>query len=245
MNIIGIIPARYASTRFPAKALAMINGKSMIQYVFERASQAKSLSDVIIATDNELIADNVLGFGGKVIMTNPNHPSGTDRVYEAVSKLENQPDVVINIQGDEPFIDPAVIDALAEAFNDSQVEIASMTNRINNAKDIFDPNIVKVVIDARGKALYFSRNPIPYARNIPNSDWITSASYFKHIGIYGYRTDILKQIVQLPVSSLEKAESLEQLRWLEAGYYIRMIITEYESFGIDTKEDLEKALKNL
>lgn len=242
MSILGIIPARYASTRFPAKALADIGGKSMIQRVYEQALQATTLTAVWIATDHPLIAEHVKQFGGKVCMTADTHPSGTDRCFEALQKIGGSFDYVINIQGDEPFIQPQQIDILAACL-DSETELATLVKRFADPDALFNPNTAKAVLNTRAEALYFSRHPIPFLRGVEKSQWLEKHSYYQHIGIYAYRTDVLAKITQLPPSSLEKAESLEQLRWLENGFRIKTAFTEYESLGIDTPEDLEAALR--
>lgn len=245
MKIIAIIPSRYASTRFPAKSLAMIHGESMIQRVYNQALKAKLLSDVIIATDHADIENHVKSFGGKVVMTDPNHPSGTDRIFEALEKTGSRFDAVINIQGDEPFIHPEVIDSLAKSFQKPDVQIATMANPIKNEADLFNPNVVKIVLNANNFALYFSRSPIPFNRNLSKNQWVESETYYRHLGIYGYRTAVLRKIISLPLSRLEKIESLEQLRWLENGFSIKVEITPYESVGIDTPEDLAAILENI
>lgn len=243
MIILGIIPARYASTRFPAKALVNIGGKTMIQRVVEQARQAASLSHVIVATDDERIRAHVADFGGNVVMTSVNHQSGTDRCQEAVQQLGLSADYVVNIQGDEPFIQSRQIDLLASVL-DGVTELATLVKAIDNPQTLFDPNAPKVVLSATGEALYFSRHPIPYLRGKPADTWLNAHTYYKHIGLYAYRTDVLAQLTQLPPSSLEQAESLEQLRWLENGYRIRTVITDLDSHGIDTPEDLERALSS-
>jgi len=243
MKILGIIPARYASTRFPGKSLALIGNKSVIQRVYEQASFSKMLDKIVVATDNILIEDHVKSFGGNVVMTSVNHQSGTDRVYEAYTILNECFDAVINIQGDEPFINPIQINELAQVFNNVNVEIATMAKKISDVSDIFNQNTVKVVFDNQNKALYFSRSAIPYVRNIENIDWIKSVDFYKHIGIYAFRTEIIKELVILPQSKFEIAESLEQLRWLESGYKIQVVETAFENIGIDTYNDLIKANK--
>ncbi|MCC9168396.1 3-deoxy-manno-octulosonate cytidylyltransferase [Pontibacter harenae] len=240
MDILGIIPARYASTRFPGKPLVDIQGKSMIQRVYEQAKQAQSLAEVLVATDDERILNHVQGFGGKAILTAEHHQSGTDRCYEAL-RLHGHPfSHVINIQGDEPFIKPEQIDLLASCLKNSDAQLATLIKKVNNAEELFNPNSPKVVVNKANEAIYFSRQPIPYCRNIPNDIWHQQHTYYKHIGIYAYRTDVLEQITQLPPSPLELAESLEQLRWIENGFRILTAVTEFETFGIDTPEDLEK-----
>jgi 3-deoxy-manno-octulosonate cytidylyltransferase (CMP-KDO synthetase) len=245
MKILGIIPARYASTRFPGKPLTLIDGKPMIWHVYERAIKAKSLTDVYVATDDKRIEDTVLGFGGKVIMTSDKARSGTDRCMEAFEILEHQGkwfDVVINIQGDEPYIHPEQIDLTASCFSDPNVNIATLAIKLKSEEELFNPNIIRVVFDVHKNALYFSRNPIPYVRNFEKKDWLEKHSYFKHIGIYAYRSTTLRQITMLETSRLENAESLEQLRWLENGYPIHVEITEFESIAVDTPDDLLKFL---
>lgn len=243
MKILGIVPARYASTRFPAKALADIAGKSMIRRVYEQCQKTSSLSRVIVATDHDLIYGHVKDFGGDVMMTSAEHQSGTDRCYETYSALNEPFDFVINIQGDEPFIQPEQIDLLASCLNAAETQLATLVKKITDGETLFNPNIPKVIFNKENLALYFSRQTIPYLRGCAPEEWLLKHQYYKHIGIYAYRTDILKEIASLQPSSLEKAESLEQLRWLENGYSIRVAITEYETQGIDTPEDLEKALR--
>jgi len=238
-KILGIIPARYASTRFPAKPLADIGGKTMIQRVYDQVRKCGSIQKVVVATDNKEIYNKVESFGGIAIMTKESHQSGTDRCHEALDKLNEDYDYVVNIQGDEPFINPKQITELTNQL-DGVSEIATLIKEIDKEDDIFNPNIVKVVKSKRDNGLYFSRSPIPYQRNTQKRDWLKNQKYYKHIGIYAYRTDILNQITKLPVSELEKAESLEQLRWLENGFTIKTAKTEYQSIGIDTPEDLEK-----
>jgi 3-deoxy-manno-octulosonate cytidylyltransferase (CMP-KDO synthetase) len=241
--VAGIIPARYASTRFPGKPLAMLGDRTMIQRVYEQA--LKSLKIVYVATDDERIREVVLNFGGKVIMTSPEHNSGTDRCSEAVTKIESENgvkiDVVINIQGDEPFIKPGQIDLLVSCFSDESVEIATLICRIEAIDDILNNNQIKTVISVKGDALYFSRATIPYLRDYELSEWMYKHSFYKHLGIYAYKTDTLKKLTSLNISSLEIAESLEQNRWLENGYRIRTALTDWDSIGIDTPEDLERA----
>lgn len=239
----GIIPARYASTRFPGKPLADIGGKPMILRVYERAS--RSLDLVYVATDDQRIFDVVRDFGGNVIMTSDKHTSGTDRCAEAVSKICSEEgkeiDIVVNIQGDEPFIRPEQIDLIKTCFSDSSVEIATLVRKTGQDEDIFNPNHPKVVLDASGNAIYFSRAAIPYIRDAEMSEWSLKHTYYKHIGLYAYKTGILAKITSLPRGSLEVAESLEQNRWLENGYRIRTAVSMWESICIDTPSDLEKA----
>ncbi|WP_266205011.1 3-deoxy-manno-octulosonate cytidylyltransferase [Pontibacter kalidii] len=243
MEVLGIIPARYASTRFPGKPLTDIKGKSMIQRVYEQAKKS-SLSEVLVATDDARILEHVQGFGGNAVMTGSQHQSGTDRCFEAY-KLHNQPyEYIINIQGDEPFIHPKQIDLVARCFERPQTQLATLVKKVETAEELFNVNAPKVVLNQAKEALYFSRQPIPYCRNVPNDIWHKQHTYYKHIGIYGYRADILEQITQLPPSTLELAESLEQLRWLEHGFRITTALTHHETIGIDTPEDLERVMNN-
>jgi 3-deoxy-manno-octulosonate cytidylyltransferase (CMP-KDO synthetase) len=239
-KILGIIPARYASTRFPGKPLTIIGGKSMIRRVYEQASCAVSLSSVIVATDDERIRQHVLDFGGKVVMTSSDHPSGTDRCYEAMQLAGESFDIVVNIQGDEPFIHPKQIDLVASCFSEKQVQIATLVKKINGYDELTNPNIPKVALGENRNALLFSRQTIPYLRGVEPSSWLDHYTFYKHIGIYAYRAETLAEITSLNASSLEKAESLEQLRWLENGYKIKVEITDFESVAIDTPEDLKK-----
>jgi len=243
LRFAGIIPARYASSRFPGKPLVLLGNKPMIQRVYEQA--AKSLTVVWVATDDRRIFDTVTDFGGNVIMTSPAHPSGTDRCAEAIERILNKTggkiDVVINIQGDEPFIKPEQITLLMECYNDETVEIATLVRKVEPGEDIFNPNQPKVILDMKGNAIYFSRAAIPYLRDTEMSLWSNKHTYYKHIGMYAYRTETLKKITLLQRSSLEISESLEQNRWLENGYRIRTAVTNWESVGIDTPADLEKA----
>lgn len=244
MKIIGIIPARYASTRFPGKPLKEIDGKSVIQRVVEQCKKSKSLDDVVVATDDSRILQHVESFGAKAIMTRSNHESGTDRCAEVMDELKawDSYDFVINIQGDEPFIEPKLIDELATSL-DFKIEIGTAVKRISSLEELTNPNVVKAVLTMRRQALYFSRQVIPFVRDVAKENWLTNAEFFKHIGIYAFRTDILKQIVKLPPNVLERTEKLEQLRWLGYGYKIQAVATDYESIGIDTPKDLENATK--
>lgn len=242
MKFIGIIPARYASTRFPGKPLAMLDGKTIIQRVYEQTS--KVLEDVCVATDDERIFNAVEGFGGKAVMTSPDHKSGTDRIEEAVKKTGGDFDVVINIQGDEPFIHPTQIETVCRCFEDADTQIATLGKPFTGKqdfKDLENPNSPKLITDNNGYAMYFSRSIIPYIRNVEKGEWIGKFPFLKHIGLYAYRTKVLEEITRLPQSSLEIAESLEQLRWLQNGYRIKVGLTDVETIGIDTPEDLEKA----
>lgn len=242
MKFVGIIPARYASTRFPGKPLAILGGKPVIQRVYEQVS--KVLENVYVATDDNRIRDAVEAFGGKVIMTSPNHKSGTDRIEEAVSKIEESFDVVINIQGDEPFIHESQIKTVCSCFDDPATMIATLARPFTSQadfKDIENPNSPKLVCDNNGFAMYFSRSIIPYIRGKKPSEWTSEYGYLKHIGLYAYRRNVLSEITKLPQSTLELAESLEQLRWLQNGYRIKVGLTDIETIGIDTPEDLSKA----
>jgi 3-deoxy-manno-octulosonate cytidylyltransferase (CMP-KDO synthetase) len=241
MKILGIIPARYASTRFPGKPLVDIAGKSMIQRVYEQAKKCIHLNEVIVATDDSRIFDHVAGFGGMAIITSSEHQSGTDRCAEVAQKHPDY-DVVVNIQGDEPFIDPEQISKLISCFNDAGTQIATLIKKVMTEQELHNTNSPKVIINKHSEAIYFSRSPLPHIRGQAPENWLQHFTYSKHIGIYGYRADILQQITKLPVSSLEKAESLEQLRWIENGYKIKVAETELETYAIDTPEDLEKLL---
>lgn len=242
LNIAGIVPARFASSRFPGKPLAFIGGKPMIRLVYEQAR--KALETVYVATDDKRIYDAVSEFGGKVIMTASTHMSGTDRCAEAADHIRSEGymvDVVINIQGDEPFIKPEQISMLADCFNEANVVIATLVRKTRRDEDLFDPNQVKAILDKDGYALYFSRAAIPYQRGVDANEWASKHTYYKHIGLYAYRYETLKKLTRLPQGGLEIAESLEQNRWLENGYRIKTALTAWENIGIDTPEDLEKA----
>jgi len=237
LSILGVIPARYASSRFPGKALVSIQGKTMLQHVWERASQARYLTSLVIATDDERIRAAAESFRARVVMTRSDHASGTDRAAEAASA--SQARIVVNIQGDEPMLDPAAIDsAVLGLLEDDDVPMSTLKKRIEDPAEISDPNVVKVVTDHHGNALFFSRSPIPYVREAGQSG--ASVAYFKHIGLYVYRRDFLLGYSDLPVGPLEPAERLEQLRALENGFKIRVIETEYESLGVDTPEDWKR-----
>jgi 3-deoxy-manno-octulosonate cytidylyltransferase (CMP-KDO synthetase) len=241
INFIGIIPARYQSTRFPGKPLAMLADKPIIQWVYENAAQ--TLDQVFVATDDERIFNAVEQFGGKAIYTLPTHQSGTDRCAEAARKVAGQfpTDVIINIQGDEPFIREEQIEALKTCFDGPETEIATLIKPITDPAEIRNINRPKVVVNNRNEALYFSRSPIPFVRDSQPDEWIGKTRFFAHIGLYAYRFDVLQQLTRLPVGVLEKAESLEQLRWLENGFRIKTAVTTFENIGIDTPEDLENA----
>lgn len=242
MNTVAIIPARYASTRFPGKPLIDIAGKSMIQRVYERALQATSIQTVVVATDDQRIADHVTGFNGQFIMTSASHNSGTDRCAEAISHFPDA-DIVVNIQGDEPFIQPAQIDLLTNCFQNKLVNIATLVKTIESTDDLVNSNIPKVTLTKDMQALYFSRSTIPYFRGTDQSAWVDKHVYFKHIGIYGFRRNTLLELTALAPSSLEQAESLEQLRWLEHGYQIQTAITPFQSYGIDSPEDVDRVIE--
>jgi len=244
MKIAIIIPARYASSRFPGKPLAKIGGKSMIQRVYEQA--LKTGNDVFVATDDERIENEVKQFGGKVIMTSEFNRSGTERCAETISKLPSGYKIVVNVQGDEPFISPEQIEKLIKVLRkDKEAQIATLIKKIENANELFDENIPKVVTDNKGYALYFSRHPIPFVRNVEKKNWLGNNTFYKHIGLYAYRTETLLEITILPETNAEAAESLEQLRWLQNGYKIKTALTEIETISVDTPEDLKKAEKYL
>jgi len=240
MQTIGIIPARYASTRLPGKPLLDIAGKSMIQRVYEQATQAKLLSKVIVATDDERIVQEVISFGGLVQMTHQSHASGTDRCAEVAKHFQDIA-AVVNIQGDEPFIDPQQIDLLITRLQEEGVQIATLVRKFQTTEALLNPNTAKVVLNERMEAMYFSRSPIPYLRGVSPNLWLEKATYYQHIGIYGYKRATLLDITELPQGNLERLESLEQLRWLAHQYPISVAITDKTSFGVDTMEDLEKA----
>ena len=239
MNIIGIIPARYGSTRFPGKPLVDIDGKSMIQRVFEQSSKSKLISRIVIATDDERILSHVQEFGGNAMMSSPQHASGTDRCAEIIRKENGTKwDAAINIQGDEPYIQSEQIDLLCRCIETQDVDLATLVKEIKTSDELFNHNNVKVVLNKYNEAIYFSRSPVPYCRNYPDQEWIRHHTYYKHIGIYGYRTNVLLEIAQLPKTKLEITESLEQLRWIENGYKIKVQLTSFESIAIDTPDDL-------
>ena len=242
MRFLAIIPARYASTRFPAKPLALLGGKPVVQRVYEQVR--KVLPDVVVATDDERIFQAVERFGGRAIMTREDHKSGTDRCFEAYQKIGEDYDVVINVQGDEPFIQPEQIRTLQACFEDATTQIATLVKPFTEAdglEALLNPNSPKVVVSDDGRAIYFSRSVIPFLRGAEKQEWLSRHSYYKHIGLYAYRVDVLSEITKLPQSTLEKAESLEQLRWIDNGYVIKVGETQVETIGIDTPEDLERA----
>ena len=239
MKFIAIIPARYASTRFPGKPLAMLGGKTVIQRVYEQATTV--LGEAYVATDDERIYKAVEAFGGKAVMTRNDHKSGTDRIEEAATKINTEADVIINVQGDEPFIQAAQIETLMHLFDDPTTQIGTLGKHFETMEAVENPNSPKIVTDNRGFALYFSRSVIPYIRGKERNEWFGEYPFLKHLGIYAYRREVLAEVTKLPQSSLEKAESLEQLRWLQNGYRIRVGLTNIETVGIDTPEDLARA----
>jgi 3-deoxy-manno-octulosonate cytidylyltransferase (CMP-KDO synthetase) len=240
MKIVGIIPARFASTRFPGKPLTNIGGKSMIQRVYEQSKKSKVLADVVIATDDKRIEEHVRAFGGNVVMTKETHQSGTDRCFEAIQQFLASANVVINIQGDEPFIQPEQIDLVASCFNSDKVQIATLVKKISNYEELVNINTPKVIVNKESEAIYFSRQTIPHIRGEKQMEWLNHHVFYKHIGIYGYTTKVLAEITVLKQSSLELAEGLEQLRWIENGYKIKTQITDCESISIDVPDDLKK-----
>lgn len=239
MKFIGIIPARYASTRFPGKPLALLGGKPVIQHVYEKV--AAVLEAAYVATDDERIYDVVKSFGGQVVMTRTDHKSGTDRIEEAIEKIGGEWDVVVNVQGDEPFVAKSQLDTICHCFDDPTTQIATLGKPFESMEAVQNPNSPKIVVDNMGFAMYFSRSVIPYVRGKEKSSWLTHYPFLKHLGIYAYRKDVLRQVTQLPQSSLEIAESLEQLRWLQNGFKIKVGATDVETVGIDTPQDLERA----
>ena len=239
MKFIGIIPARYASTRFPGKPLALLGGKPVIQHVYEKV--AAVLEAAYVATDDERIYDVVKSFGGQVVMTRTDHKSGTDRIEEAIEKIGGEWDVVVNVQGDEPFVAKSQLDTICHCFDDPTTQIATLGKPFESMEAVQNPNSPKIVVDNMGFAMYFSRSVIPYVRGKEKSSWLTHYPFLKHLGIYAYRKAVLRQVTQLPQSSLEIAESLEQLRWLQNGFKIKVGTTDVETVGIDTPQDLERA----
>ena len=239
MTFTAIIPARYASTRFPGKPLAVLGGKTVIQRVYEQVKSV--LSEVYVATDDERIFSCVEAFGGKAVMTRSDHQSGTDRIQEAVEKTDTKADVIINVQGDEPFIQPSQIQTLMQLFDDPSTQIGTLGKPFESIEAVENPNSPKIVTDIKGFALYFSRSVIPYIRGKEHQEWLGAYPFMKHLGVYAYRKEVLAEVTKLPQSSLEKAESLEQLRWLQNGYRIRVGLTDVETVGIDTPEDLQRA----
>ena len=243
MKVLGVIPARYGSSRFPGKPLIDLKGKSMIQRVYEGAKMSSLIADVIVATDDQRIYDEVLRFGGKVSMTDPNHPSGTDRCAE-VALEHPEMDVVINIQGDEPLVDYRQLEQLIHAFRDAHVQIATLGNRSISMDDLENPNRIKIVVDTQHNALYFSRSPIPSFHH-SKGEPLENYPYLRHIGLYAYRTSVLRELTELEQTALERTESLEQLRWLYHGYKVKVVETEIETPNIDVPEDVEKVLAQL
>lgn len=239
MKFIGIIPARYASTRFPGKPLALLGGKPVIQHVYEKV--AAVLEAAYVATDDKRIYDVVKSFGGQVVMTRTDHKSGTDRIEEAIEKIGGEWDVVVNVQGDEPFVAKSQLDTICHCFDDPTTQIATLGKPFESMEAVQNPNSPKIIVDNMGFAMYFSRSVIPYVRGKEMSSWLTHYPFLKHLGIYAYRKDVLRQVTQLPQSSLEIAESLEQLRWLQNGFKIKVGTTDVETVGIDTPQDLERA----
>lgn len=240
MKIIGIIPSRYASTRFPGKPLIDIAGKSMIQRVYEQSKKCLQLSKVIVATDDERILDHVKSFGGEVMITSSNHTNGTERCAEVA--ITERADYYINIQGDEPFIKPGQISDLCNIL-DNETELGSLVKKITDVSLLHNPNTMKVIINQNHEAIYFSRTCVPYLRDFPMDLWLEHHTFYKHVCIYAYRADILQKIVKLPPGKLEKAESLEQLRWIEHGYKIKIATTDLDNVGIDVPDDVHRALK--
>lgn len=239
MKFMAIIPARYASTRYPGKPLAILGGKTVIQRVYEQVSNV--LDEVYVATDDQRIFDAVTAFGGKAVMTRADHKSGTDRIEEAAEKIGSNADVIINVQGDEPFIQPSQVETLMHLFDEPSTQIGTLGKPFESLEAVRNPNSPKIVTDVRGFALYFSRSVIPYIRGVDSDEWFGQYPFLKHLGIYAYRREVLAEVTRLPQSSLEKAESLEQLRWLQNGYRIRVGLTDVETVGIDTPEDLQRA----
>jgi len=238
-QIIGIIPARFASTRFPGKPLVDIGGKPMIQRVYEQCLRSRLLTAVVVATDDERIAQVVLNFGGQVKITGVDHQSGTDRIAEVARQFPEDA-LLVNIQGDEPFIDPDTIDRLLRLMLDSGAEIGTAAVPIREQERIFDPNTVKVVFNKQQSALYFSRSPIPYQRNVTRLDWLSRGEFFQHLGLYAFRQKTLQEISRARSVPLEEQEALEQLRWLYLGYDIKVVLVQEAAIGIDTPEDLQK-----
>jgi len=239
MKFMAIIPARYASTRYPGKPLAILGGKTVIQRVYEQVKNV--LDDVYVATDDDRIYNTVTDFGGKAVMTRADHKSGTDRIEEAAEKIGLDADVIINVQGDEPFIQPSQIETLMQLFDAPETQIGTLGKPFESIDAVENPNSPKIVTDNRGFALYFSRSVIPYIRGKERDSWFGEYPFLKHLGVYAYRREVLAEVTKLPMSSLEKAESLEQLRWLQNGYRIRVGLTDIETVGIDTPEDLTRA----
>lgn len=244
MQVVGIIPARYASSRLPGKPLSQIAGKTLIQRVYEQAKQATALNAVYVATDSPQIMQAVANFGGHAILTHTNHQSGTERCAEAIEKLPSKPNIVINIQGDEPFINPEQINQVVQIFTQNpDAQLATLIRKITEPEVLLNPNHPKVVINEQGQAIYFSRQAIPFLRNHPTQNWLQHHVFYQHVGIYGYTAQVLQQIVQLPPSPLEQAELLEQLRWIAHGWPIFTQITSYPILSVDTPDDLAAAIE--
>ncbi len=239
MKITAVVPARYASSRFPGKPLALLGGKPVIEHVYEQVSRV--VPETWVATDDERIKDAVETFGGKVVMTRRDHQSGTDRIEEAIEKIGSDADIIINIQGDEPFVQASQIRTVCQLFEDTETQIATLGKPFDTMEAVDNPNSPKIVTDVRGFALYFSRSVIPFVRGKVHDEWLEHFPYLKHLGIYAYRREVLREITRLPQSPLELAESLEQLRWLQQGYRIKVGLTHVETIGIDTPADLERA----
>lgn len=253
MSILGIIPSRYGSSRLPGKPLIDINGKSMIQRVYEQSLKARSLDTVIVATDDKRIFEHVRAFGGQVVMTSPDHKNGTERCGEVLKNISRDYDVIFNIQGDEPFIKPGQIDQLADCFKpntlvngsgEPPVQIATLVKKIKSHRELNDPAIMKVLLNKQKEAIYFSRTAVPYLRDVEPRNWLKNHTFYKHICFYGFETKVLKKLIKLKSTPLEKAESLEQLRWIENGYRIKVGITTLDTQSIDTPEDLERLVKS-
>ena len=245
MKILGVIPARFASTRFPGKPLADLLGKSMVHRVYLQCKKSKRLSEIVVATDHQKIFDHVISFGGNACLTSEQHPTGTDRCCEAMHLQKSSFDFVVNIQGDEPFIDPRQIDLLCSSLENT-TELATLIQPLTTLAQLLSPNEAKVVLNAKKEAMYFSRSPVPFVQKSEQENWLSETTYYRHVGLYAYRQDILKEITRLPVSALEKAESLEQLRWLENGFKIKTVETDAEEgLCIDTPQDLERAIDYL
>jgi 3-deoxy-manno-octulosonate cytidylyltransferase (CMP-KDO synthetase) len=244
MKILGVIPSRYSSTRLPGKPLIDIDGKTMIRRVYEQAKKSTLLNHLVVATDDERIVKEVESFGGNVIVTSTNHQSGTDRCAEVAQKITGN-DVIINIQGDEPLIDPSQIDLLAKCFHTENTQIATLAKKIETYTELYNFGTPKLILNQASEAIYFSRQAIPHLRDIKSDEWLNSHPFYKHIGIYGFLTETLSRVSKLPQSSLEKMEMLEQLRWLENGYKIKVAITEIETLSVDSPEDVDMVLKVL
>jgi 3-deoxy-manno-octulosonate cytidylyltransferase (CMP-KDO synthetase) len=243
-KILGVIPARYASTRFPGKPLVDIWGKTMIQRVYEQCANSNLFDELIVATDDDRIEKEVMRFGGKVMQTNLKHESGTDRCAEVAAKFANEYDIVVNIQGDEPFVHTNDLALLISSFENESVDIATLAANITSNEELFDANKVKVVFNNKKLALYFSRSTIPFVRGVDQTDWLSKHNFYKHLGVYAYKSSVLQQLGGLPMGKLESVEHLEQLRWLETGFAIAVQLTDNEVIAVDTPDDLKKILEN-